>query len=305
MELRQLSHFLAVASRRSFTQAARDVSVVQSSLSASIRQLERELGATLFDRTTRRVELSPAGRALLPIARNILAEARSAKAEISAVQGLLRGQVSLGTIQMLTWVDLPQALALFRKAHPGIEISLLEAPVDEMIEALRSGGLDLAYLACGPEELPAALTVIDSDTEPLAVATGRDHPLAEQAGVRLADLEAESFVEFQAGTGLQTVVDRLCLDAGLNRRIVLRTTQLELLVSLVRHGLGIAILPVGVAQEAGLTTIPILGDRAVRTVALVTRAGHDSNPAVRALLDLLRPAHHDRPSEAQRSGEKR
>ncbi|RJL35495.1 LysR family transcriptional regulator [Bailinhaonella thermotolerans] len=289
MELRQLSHFLAVARRRSFTQAARDVNVVQSSLSASIRQLERELGATLFDRTTRRVELSPAGRALLPIARHILADARAAKAEISAVQGLLRGQVALGTIQMLTWVDLPEALARFREAHPGVEISLLEAPVDEMIEALRSGELDLAYLACGEEDLPAALTVIASDTEPLAVATGPGHPLAGQTGVRLADLEAESFVEFQAGTGLQTVVDRLCLDAGLNRRIVLRTTQLELLVSLVRHGLGIAILPVGVAEEAGLRTIPIIGDTATRTVALVTRTGHDTNPAVSALINLLRP----------------
>ncbi|MGW2160087.1 LysR family transcriptional regulator [Nonomuraea sp. NPDC001699] len=289
MELRQLSHFLAVARRRSFTLAAHDVNVVQSSLSASIRQLERELGATLFDRTTRRVELSPAGRALLPIARHILADARAAKAEISAVQGLLRGQVALGTIQMLTWIDLPEVLARFTKAYPGVEISLLEAPVDEMIEALRSGELDLAYLACGVDELPAALTVIDSDTEPLAVAAGPGHPLAGQPGVRLADLEAEPFVEFQAGTGLQTVVDRLCHDAGLKRRIVLRTTQLELLASLVRHGLGLAVLPVGVAHQAGLRAVPIIGNTADRTVALVTRAGHDSNPAVRALLDLLRP----------------
>ncbi|MFI6925205.1 LysR family transcriptional regulator substrate-binding protein [Nonomuraea spiralis] len=78
-------------------------------------------------------------------------------------------------------------------------------------------------------------------------------------------------------------------DAGLERRIVLRTTQLELPASLVRHGLGIAVLPVGVAHQAGLTAVPIIGNTADRTVALVTRAGHDSNPAVRALLDLLRP----------------
>lgn len=287
MELRQLAHFVAVTRQGSFTEAAREVHIVQSALSASIRQLERELGTALFDRTTRRVRLTPAGHALLPVARRMLADARTARDEVAAVTGLLRGRVAVGTIQALTWVDLPAALARFRRAHPEVEITLSEAPVDEMIEALRGGDLDLAYIARDQSRLPAALEVAASREEDLVVVTAAGHPLAARRETRLADLEAEPFIDFQAGAGLQAVVDRLCRDAGLARRIGLRVTQLELLTSLVEHGLGIAVLPAPVAERAGLTRLRITDAQAHRSVALVTRAACAGNPAARALLNEL------------------
>lgn len=287
MELRQLSHFVAVAKHRSFTQAARDVHIVQSSLSASVRQLERELGALLFDRTTRRVELTPAGSALLPVAQRMLADARAAREEIAAVTGLLHGQVGVGTIQALTWVDLPAALARFRQTYPGVEISLTEAPVDEMIDALRAGELDLAYIARDQSRLPHGVQVVAIRQEELVVVTAADHPLAGRPEVRLTELESELFVAFQAGPGLQTVIERLCVDAGLERRIALRVTQVDLLIELVSHGLGIAILPAPVAERTGLAQVRIVAPRPRRTVALVTRAGSVGNPAARALLDEL------------------
>ena len=289
MELRQLAHFVAVSEHHSFTAAAREVHIVQSALSASIRQLERELGTTLFDRTTRHVQLSPAGHALLPVAQRMLADARTARDEVAAVAGLLSGRVAVGTIQALAWVDLPAALARFRRAHPGVEITLSEAPVDEMIEALRAGELDMAYIARDQSRLPATIKVAASREEELVVVTAADHPLAGRRETRLTDLDAESFIDFQAGAGLQTVIDRLCYGAGLERRIALRVTQLELLTSLVEHGLGIAVLPAPVAERAGLTRIRITGVEARREVALVTRAGHAGNPAARALLTELHP----------------
>ncbi|MBN9747578.1 hypothetical protein DMP23_41880 [Amycolatopsis sp. A1MSW2902] len=105
MELRQVEHFLAVVRHGNFTRAAQDVHVVQSALSASIRKLEADLGAELFDRTTRRVTLTPAGEALLPLARQIAADVDSARGEVAAVTGLARGRVSIGTIQTLTVID--------------------------------------------------------------------------------------------------------------------------------------------------------------------------------------------------------
>ena len=290
MELRQLAHFAAVSKHRSFTEAAREVHIVQSALSASIRQLERELATTLFDRTTRHVELTPAGHALLPVARRMLADARAARDEVAAVTGLLRGRVAIGTIQALSWVDLPATLARFRRAHPEVEITLSEASVDEMIEALRAGELDLAYIARDQSRLPATIEVTASREEELVVVTAADHPLAGHREVRLTDLEPEPFVDFQAGAGLQAVVDRLCRDAGLERRIALRVTQLQLLISLVEHGLGIAILPAPVAERAALTRIQIAAPEARRSVALVTRTGTANNPAARALLDELHRA---------------
>lgn len=147
MELRQLEHFAAVAKYLSFTRAAREVHVAQSSLSVSVRQLERELEASLFERTTRRVALTPAGRALLPTAQRMLMDVHRARESIAAVSGMLRGQVTVGTIQALTWVDLPAGLSRFHRAHPGVNITLQEAPVDELLDELLAGDLDLAYIA--------------------------------------------------------------------------------------------------------------------------------------------------------------
>src|SRR5690349_8323190 len=124
MELRQLEHFVAVAEEGHFTRAARRVHIVQSGLSASVRALERELGAQLLTRTTRRVALTEAGRALLEEARRTLAAAAAAREAVAAVQGVLRGRIAVGTLQASVAVDLPAALGRFHAAHPGVEIGL-------------------------------------------------------------------------------------------------------------------------------------------------------------------------------------
>lgn len=284
MELRQLEHFLAVAKFLSFTRAARAVHVVQSSLSTSVRQLERELGTPLFERTTHKVALTPAGYALLPIAQRILKDVRTARQAIATVTAMLRGQVAIGTIQMLTWVDLPAALSRFHQAHPGVEINLHEAPVDELLDGLLAGDLDLAYIARDQSRLPEAITVLATRDEELVVIAAPNHPLARQHQVLLSNLQHESFVDFQAGTGLQTVIERLCEQAHLKRDITFTVTQLELLISLVRADLGIAILPAPIAERTDLARIRIAPPRPHRTVALLTRTPQPSNPAALALL---------------------
>src|SRR5258706_2856591 len=115
MELRQLEYFLAVGEERHFTRAAQRVHIVQSGLSASVHALERELGAPLFIRTTRHVELTEEGRALVGEARAVLAAADRARDAVAGVRGLLRGRLSVGTIQALPVVDLPELLGRFRR----------------------------------------------------------------------------------------------------------------------------------------------------------------------------------------------
>lgn len=284
MELRQLEHFVAVAQHLSFTRAAREVHVVQSSLSTSVRQLERELGAVLFERTTRKVALTPAGWALLPVAQRILMEARTARKSVAAVTGMLRGAVALGTIQVLTWVDLPVALSRFHRSHPGVDITLREAPVNELLDALVAGDLDLACVAHDRTRLPDAVTVLATRDEELVIVAAPGHPLTREQQVRLSDLQGEPFVDFQAGAGLQMVVERLCAEAGLQRRITLAVTQLDLLVSLVRENLGISVVPAPVVRSNHLATIAIAPSAPHRTIALVARASGPTNPAARALL---------------------
>src|SRR5438105_4768667 len=127
MELRQLDAFVAVAEERNFTRAAARLHVAQSGLSATVRSLERELHAQLFLRTTRQVELTPAGQALLSEARHTLASARHAVEAVAALEGLQNGTLTLGVMQAGTLVDLPGMLRRYRKAFPGIHLSLRQA----------------------------------------------------------------------------------------------------------------------------------------------------------------------------------
>ncbi|MFF0863604.1 LysR family transcriptional regulator [Nonomuraea sp. NPDC003560] len=287
MELRQLRHFVAVTTHGSFTAAARAELIVQSALSTSVRKLERELGADLFERTGRRPVLTPAGHAFLPAARALLADAAAAGDAVSAVSGLATGRVAIGTIQTLTSVDLPAELAAFHRLRPGIQISVRDAPVAGLLDALLARELDLAYLALDGAELPAGLAVFDSWEEELVLMTSPDHRLAGAGRALLSELTEEPFVDFKAGTGLETAVRRLAAGCGLHRQITCEVTQIRLLVDLVRAGIGVAIVPRRVAEQEGLPTVRIRQPDPARTVVLAGRAPVPANPAAAALLAHL------------------
>ncbi|MDR8411607.1 LysR family transcriptional regulator [Nonomuraea sp. 3-1Str] len=287
MEIRQVRHFVAVTTHGSFTAAARAEVIVQSALSASIRKLERELGAELFERTGRRPVLTPAGAAFLPAARALLAEEASAREAVSAVTGLTSGRVAIGTIQTLTSVDLPAELAAFHRVRPGIQISVIDATTAGLLDALLAREIDLAYLALDDSALPGGLTGFASWQEELVLMTSPEHRLAGAGRTLLSDLVAEPFVDFRAGTGLETSVHRLAAGCGLHRRITCEVTQIRLLADLVRAGIGVAIVPRQVAEWAGLPSVRIRQPDPLRTVVLAGRSPAPANPAAGALLAHL------------------
>src|SRR5581483_719951 len=136
---RQLEHFVAAAEEGHFTRAARRMNIVQSGLSTSIRSLEAELGTQLFRRTTRRVMLTPAGRALLPHARRVLASVREAIDSVSEAEGVLRGTVAIGmAIALPPNVDAPRLISEFREHHPQVRVRLVEDASARLFDRLRS-----------------------------------------------------------------------------------------------------------------------------------------------------------------------
>ncbi|MFD9888089.1 LysR family transcriptional regulator [Amycolatopsis sp. NPDC059027] len=284
MELRQVEHFLAVVRNGSFTAAAQEVHVVQSALSASIRKLEAELGTPLFERTTRRVTLTEAGRALLPVAHRIIADVVAARGEVAAVTGLSQGRVSIGTIQTLTVVDLPAKLGEFRSRYPGVRIHVRESLVPELATAVASGELDLSYVA-GDGPLPDGLHGFARWNQNLVLLCHPGHRLARRRRVRLTELDGEPFVDF-SGSGLQTMIARKLTEAGVRHNRVCEATHMPLLVDLVAAGLGSTIVPEPVAERSGLPFArfdPVL-DRAIH---LTGRGPELTNPAARALLTHL------------------
>ena len=290
MELRQLTHFVAVAEEHHFTRAARRLHIVQSGLSASIRALERDLGAPLFVRSTRRVELTEAGRALLAEARRVLAAADAARDAVAAVQGLLRGRLRIGIMQSMRGLHLARVLAEFHTAHPGVEMELTQASSSALAERVRIAELDLAFVALSRPPDGVSLTpLVDS---PMRVACPTDHRLAHRpdsgyAGIRLADLDGESFVDFPAGWGGRMLVDEAFATAGLRRRVRFEVGDVATLLDLVAEGLGVAILPASIPRPAGVRYLPLAGPRPTFTISAAVPEPGAATAAAHALLDLV------------------
>ncbi|MEU7692383.1 LysR family transcriptional regulator [Microbispora hainanensis] len=279
MELRQLEYFVAVAEERNFTRAAERVHISQPGVSAQIRQLERELGAELFDRSARTVTLTVAGKAALDHARAALAAAGALGQAVGEVTGLIRGRLTVGMVVGCTVTSLFDALAAFHRARPGVEIALLEDNSDRLVEGVRSGALDLALagLAAAPDGLET-LTIV---SERLVAAVPPDHPLAGRGGVTLSDLAAHPIVCMPYGTGLRTVFDRACAARGLQPVIALQAGAADAIAGLAARGLGVAVLSesMAAAYRDRLTALTIEDVETPALLALLWRGGQ--SPAVR------------------------
>ena len=284
MELRQLEYFVAVAEECHFTRAAKRVHVAQSGLSASIRSLETELGAPLFVRSTRQVELTDAGRALLVEARRALGSVDAARDAVAAVQGLLRGSLSVGSLQCLHVVHLPAVLAAFHGSHPGVEIRLRQGGTADLVDEVRAGRIDVAFVTRSPDRDVRMSTLA---SEPLVLACAPDHPLAGRASVALPELVGESFVDFNAGWGTRDVVDRTLAAAGVDRRVGVEVNDVHSLLDFVGFGLGVALVPRSFSLKTDLVRFVGLDGGPVAETVVVT--GTTVSAAARALLDLVRP----------------
>jgi DNA-binding transcriptional LysR family regulator len=294
MELRHLEYFVAVAEERHFTRAAQRLMVSQSGLSASVRALERELGARLFTRSTRRVELTGAGAALLAEASRALASVRAGKEAVAAVQGLLRGTLTVGTEQCITGVQVPALLARFRSEHPDVEVRLRQAGSASLVEDVAEGRLDLAFVAVsGP--LPDGVRLIPLAREPMVLLCHPDHPLAGAPKAEWAELGGEVFVDFHADWGARGLTDRAFAAARTERRVALEVNDVHSLIELVGHGLGVAVVPLPIArkeQAAALRTVPLVGaEDHLWEVSAALPEDPRTGPAARELLSYLpRPA---------------
>ncbi|MET9604902.1 LysR substrate-binding domain-containing protein [Streptomyces sp. NPDC006512] len=289
MELRQLEYFVAVAEERNFTRAAERVHISQSGVSAQIRRLERELGAVLFDRSERTATLTVAGKAALEHARAALAAAGAVGQAVGEVTDLIRGRLTVGMVIGCTVTPLFDALAAFHRAHPGVELSLLEDHSDRLVEGVRAGTVDLALVGTANAN-PDGLEALTLVSERLAVAVPAGHPLAGRRRVTLRDVTAHPVVCMPPGTGLRTAFDHACAARGLRPAIALQASAADAVVALAVRGLGVAVLSESMAaSHRDRLTARTIDD--VETPALLSLVWRDAHgPAVRELLVHARRA---------------
>jgi DNA-binding transcriptional LysR family regulator len=252
--LRQVSYFVAVAEEGSFTLAARRLRIAQPSLSQQVQALERDIGASLLERTARGVCLTAAGREFLPEGRAMLAASHRARLAVRQTESLEGGELEIATVRSLAVGVLPQLIGEFRRRHPGVRIWMREfAHRDRLNAALLAGQSDIA-IGPRPSVWPGPLLVLG--WEEFVVIVPPADPLAERDGaVNLRRLSDREWILYEPGHGLDDVVLFACAQAGFTPRAAMRTGQAEAAVRLAASGLGVAMVPVNVvpAQLANIS----------------------------------------------------
>lgn len=298
VELRHLEYFLAVAETRSFTGAAKRLHVVQSGVSATIKALERELGAELFVRNRGGVALTIAGEQLQPRAQATLDAARAARESVTpGTDGAVTGTVAVGTLTSITVVDLPALLMQFHSAHPGVAVQLRSASAGTtgLEQQLRDGDLDIAFLVftgAPPADLRTRLIA----AAPLLLVVPAGHPLATRTTVTLAELAEFPFVDCPPGYGNRAVVDNAFAAAAVRRTVTLEVADIGTAAAHIRNGLGIGFLSQFLLDdigESGLVTLRIADDELLWRLYIATSATWPPSAATRALLALLEKATAD------------
>jgi DNA-binding transcriptional LysR family regulator len=280
-----------VAEEANFTRAAERVHISQSGVSAQIKQLERELGAELFDRSARSARLTVAGEAALDHARAALAAAQALGEAVGETSQLLRGRLAVGMVVGCTITPFFDALAGFHEAHPGVEITVREGASDQVTDELRRGEVDLALVGCAhraPEDLDSLVIV----SEGLVAVVRSDHELARRQITTLAQVARHPIMCMPTGTGLRTVLDQACAARNLRPTIVIQAAAADSIADLAARGLGVGILSssLAAAHEARLHVLPI-HDVAIPAV-LVVLWRRSGSLAARDLAERCRMAFH-------------
>lgn len=289
MEFDQLRLFVDLVKEQSFTKVAERNFITQPAVSLSIQKLEDELGTKLLERTTRRVLVTEEGRILYDYARDILEKAREAKVVLQERQDRMVGAIRLATVHSVGLYELPASLKEFIRRYPEVNIHVEYKPSDQVYHAVLDGDADLGMVAY-PEERSGIITLPFFEDE-LVLICNREHPLAGAGTVRLAELEGQRFVGFQAEIPTRKATDALLKREGVRIDIRMECDNIEILKKMVEVGLGVSLVPhLSVQQEArtGELSIARIRDHTIRRpLAIVHRKGKTLSRPQKAFVALL------------------
>jgi LysR family hydrogen peroxide-inducible transcriptional activator len=289
MELHQLRYFVAVAEEGGFSRAAARLHVAQPSLSQQIRKLERELGQPLLDRLPRGVVLTPAGRHLLTRARRILAETADAARCVRDCGEPVQGRLVIGAIPTIAPGLLPELLGRFARAHPAVEVEVIEEITERLLHRIEEGDLDLALTST--VRVHTALQVERVGEEPLCVLVPDGHPLTHRPAVRWSDLRGLNALVLSELHCLGRQVAELCKAHQVRWRALLQAAHLGTVVEMVAQGLGVALAPHLVdrlARGRGCRLLPLVRPEPRREICLVRHNLRYRTRAALAFAELVR-----------------
>lgn len=301
LSARDLRALLALIEEGNFTRAAQRVHLSQPAFSALIHALEDSLGARLFDRTTRRVTLTPEGRLLEESARRLLADIESMVANFRDHAQHRKGRVSIAALPSLAAGWLPQVLADFHARYPGVEIALMDTLSEQCKSLVRSGQAELALATAAPGDEDLASEFLCADEFHLVCRA--DHPLAGRRNVGLRDLAAHPFVHLARSSSV-----RQHLEAAFHpvqMKTVAEVEHLATVTGLVAAGLGISVVPALTLfqfERPGIVLQPLQLAGLTRELVILRRRQQSLSANAQALHDLMVRSKPKMPRARSRSG---
>lgn len=276
---------LSVAESGSFTAAAADLHVAQSSLSRAVLDVERRLGVQLFERTTRRVDPTPAGTELLRAARRLVEEFDTTMAHFQGYLEGTRGAVSIAALPSIAASLLPDVLATYRRSHADVTVSVNDGLSGEVLDLVVSGAVDMALTvaAVAPPEIEVLPVALDE----FACVVPADHELAGRASVAWSDLQDRPFVAFDHTSSIRAHTDRVLAERQVVPGPLTEARNIGAVAGLTAAGLGVTAAPglvLPMMEFAGLVWRPLVDPVVQRQVCLLR---HRERPLSRAAADLV------------------
>ena len=289
MTLRQLQTIVALAEYGSFIATAALMKTSQPAVTRTVKHLEAALGVKLFDRSTRSVQITVAGKEFAAVAARMLNDLKITIGSMRELADQRRGQIIVSSIMSVANGKLPGMIAAYRLSYPGIELYIRDGVHGTVIEDVRSGAADfgITYL----DELPDPFVSIPLGREEFTVVLPRSHRLAAKASVALVDLRDQPLVSLPGDSRTRRLIDSTAASARLDLKHVVVVSLFTTMLGLVRAGIGIAIAPKsGVAGLLGreLKAVPLRGKPLVRDLGIVALRGREPTIAAAALMTLIK-----------------
>ncbi|MBP6895339.1 MAG: LysR family transcriptional regulator [Pseudacidovorax sp.] len=287
----ELRVFLAVAESGHFTRAAERLGMSQSSLSAALGKLERELGARLFDRHTRACRMSDAGAALLPAARRLVADWDHLVADAQDFGRFARGRVAVAAPNAQCALLLPPVIRAFGESHPGVRVVLHDVPEHEVHALVRSGAADLGIATQTDARTDLVASPLQSDEFVAVMAP--DHPLAARRSLEWSQLARSPVIGYLPGNPVRTLLEEKLAARGIALDYAFEIALPWTMMGLAREGLGVAVVTMALRPLAvwhGLAVRTVGRPQVARMLTLLRAPAHSPSPAVAAFREQLMAA---------------
>lgn len=288
ISLRQLRAFVTLAQCNSFAEACELLHLSQPALSVSIKKMEQAAGGSLFSRSTRSMELSPEGRDFLPVARRLLADWEQAFDDLGRAFSLQQGKLSIAVMPSFAMNQFPEALVGFRRQYPDINITVEDVVMENVIEAVRQGKVDLG-ITFEPEQLDG-VDFLPLFTDRFVAVVAGDSPLAKKRKLDWQTLAQQPFIAMNRGSWSRATAERAMADAAVTPRHLSEANQLATIGRMVSLGLGVSVVPAlcrGQMESLGIVCKPISDPVIERQVGVFTRKRHALSQAAQAMIVML------------------